>query len=156
MLLLIHEEIKSNMRKGNKTHLVINFGILNFCKRHIVNAITKRRINRIVRRKGFIFFTFLNYKIERSSRFWASVNPKDWFSSAIVSQISSTRRIRSEMLSFFACSVNSLCMAGIISKQRLTANGRSIKKSAAHWRWQAEFDCGDFCGGSGAILSITE
>jgi len=35
------------------------------------------------------------------------------------------RRIRSEMLSFFACSVNSLCMAGIISKQVLATNSRS-------------------------------
>jgi hypothetical protein len=31
------------------------------------------------------------------------------------------------MLSFFACSVNPLCMAGIISKQLLTTNSRAIK-----------------------------
>ena len=44
-----------------------------------------------------------------------SVNSNAWFSMAIVSQISSTRRIRSAMLSFRAAFVNSLCIGPIIA-----------------------------------------
>src|SRR5712691_428793 len=42
------------------------------------------------------------------------------------------------MLSFFACSVNSLCMAAIISKQLLAANGRASewKRDRVAGRWQ--------------------
>lgn len=35
------------------------------------------------------------------------------------------------MLSFFACSVNSLCMAGIISKQPLMANGLASENAGS-------------------------
>src|SRR6266550_558439 len=66
----------------------------------------------------------------------------------IVSQISSTRRIRSGMLSFFACSVNSLCMAGIIPKQWLTTNDRAINSlrrmpDDSDKAWQSRSSGGD-------------
>ncbi len=47
------------------------------------------------------------------------------------------------MLSFFACSVSSLCMAGIISKHLVAAYGDLIKKgvvlcfSVANW-WPSD------------------
>src|SRR5437762_2072825 len=72
----------------------------------------------------------------------------------MVSQISSTRIIRSGMLSFFACSVNSLCMAALYQSYDSRRTAARLEKAAAHDADKPNSTVGTFVGVFDGLMVI--